>query len=152
MYQEKWRPFDGLLQKPVHIHRICGEIARQGRRFTQLLLVAAVFNHMHKRGNGALWGTVGWQPGFTKQTPCLLRGEFAAPVGQQGNVFTAGMVSTASISARALSLRRNRAGRMDNHQRIKVPAIQQNRDRLNVTIAAGIIAQIEGIIGNNASR
>ena len=93
MYQEKWRPFDGLLQKPVHIHRICGEIARQGRRFTQLLLVAAVFNHMHKRGNGALWGTVGWQPGFTKQTPCLLRGEFAAPVGQQGNVFTAGMVS-----------------------------------------------------------
>ena len=58
-----------------------------------LLLVAAVFNHMHKRGNGALRGTVGWQPGFTKQTPCLLGGELAAPVGQQGNVFAAGMVS-----------------------------------------------------------
>lgn len=137
----------------MHIHRICGEIARQGRRFTQLLLVAAVFNHMHKRGNGALWGTVGWQPGFTKQTPCLLRGEFAAPVGQQGNVFTAGMVSDRlNQRTRTFAAWRNRAGRMDNHQRIKVLAIQQNRDRLNVTIAAGIIAQIEGIIGNNASR
>ena len=41
--------------------------------------------------------------------------------------------------------RRDRAGGVDNHQRIEILAIQQNGYRPDIAVAAGVIAQIERV-------
>ena len=145
--------FNGLLQQPVNVDGVRRQITRQSRRFTQLFLVAAILHHMHKRGDGAFRRAVGWQPGLAEQAPRLLRGKLTAPVGEQGNVFTSRMVAHGvNERARAFTARRDRAGGVDNHQRVEILAIQQNGDRPDVAVAAGVIAQIKRIAGRHAGR
>lgn len=103
--------FDSLLQQAVNVDGIRRQITGQRRRFTQLFLVAAIFDHVHKRGDGAFRCTVGWQPGFAEQASRLLRGKLAAPVGEQGDIFASRM-STHGINKRprAFTARCDRAG------------------------------------------
>ena len=133
--------FNRLLQQPVNVNGIGRQIPGQRRRLAELFLVAAIFHHMHKRGYGAFRRAVGWQSGFAEQASRLLRRKLTAPVGEQGDIFASRMVAHGlNERARAFAARRDRAGGVDNHQRVEILAIQQNGNGLDIALAAGIIA------------
>ena len=55
-----------LMDKAVGVGGVGGEADRQRRRLFQLLLVAAIFHHMHKGGHRAFRRAVGGNGGLGK--------------------------------------------------------------------------------------
>ncbi|MMZ66168.1 hypothetical protein D1872_286400 [compost metagenome] len=77
------------MDQPVGIGGVGRQADRERRRLFQLLLVAAIFHHMHKGGHRTFRGAVGRNTGLGKQSSGFLRRVFAAPVGEQRDAFTA---------------------------------------------------------------
>ncbi len=68
-------------------------VAMQGcRGFHQLLLVAAVFHHVHEGGYGAFRRAVGRETRLGKEFSPLLRRVFACPVGEDIETARSGML------------------------------------------------------------
>ncbi|MNL21945.1 hypothetical protein D3C87_1432610 [compost metagenome] len=63
-----------------------------GGGFHQLLLVAAIFHHVHEGGDGTLRGAIGGNARLIEQAAAGLRRVFPGPVGQDVETPGSGML------------------------------------------------------------
>ena len=112
----------------------------QGGGFAQLLLIAAVFNLMHKGGHRTFRRTPGRNACLGKRPARGLGGELTTPVGQQRYQLTARMTGEGLDQMRGrFSGGRDRAGRMNNHQRIQLMAVEQDLNTGRITLCRSVI-------------
>ncbi|MNJ25206.1 hypothetical protein D3C77_196450 [compost metagenome] len=118
----------------------------------QLLLVAAVFHHVHEGGDGTLRSTVSRDPRFIEQASTLLGRVFSRPVGQYVETPGPGVLleEIDQIAGQGCTAG-GKGGGVDQQNGIGPVSLQQIVQRGSVGLHIGIAAYVQGRHGHLAT-